>query len=169
MEALDTFSRTFLPATALAKLPGATVARHVQVLRHCAGDRDAVAVIARCTTDRSRRNVLMLTRNRLVVTSESAVLRRVSLHLNADLHQLADVAWTPEPARAGIQLGVTAIDGVRENFWIRLGSKAEMWRLDEALKQAFRTPWGVIEPARAATAKAPAAATAKPRAELRLA
>ncbi|WP_426509173.1 hypothetical protein ACPPVO_00650 [Dactylosporangium sp. McL0621] len=169
MEALDTFSRTFLPATALAKLPGGTVARHVQVLRRCAGDRDVVAVVARCTTSRGRRNVLMLTRNRLVVTSETPLLRRVALHLNADLHQLADVTWTPEPDRTGIQLGVTAIDGVRENFWIRLDSKAEMWRLDEALKQAFRTPWGVIEPARAATAKVRATAPMKSRTELRLA
>ncbi|MEV8514323.1 hypothetical protein [Dactylosporangium sp. NPDC051484] len=148
MEALDTFSRTFPPATALAKLSGSMVARHVHVLRRCAGDRDAVAVVARCTTRGRRRNVLMLTRGRLVVTSESAVLRRVSLHLNADLHQLADVTWTPEPDRTGIQLGLTAIDGVRENFWVRLCGTAEMWRLDEVLRQAFRTPWGVMEPAR---------------------
>ncbi|MER7006601.1 hypothetical protein ABT297_26660 [Dactylosporangium sp. NPDC000555] len=165
MEALDTFSRTFLPATALAKLSGGTVARHVQILRRCAGNRDAVAVVARCTTRGRRRNVLMLTRGRLVVTSESAVLRRVSLHLNADLHQLADVTWTPEPDRTGIQLGLTAIDGVRENFWVRLGSTAEMWRLDEALRQAFRTPWGVIEPARQTVPHAAVAA----RPELRLA
>ncbi|WP_432833732.1 hypothetical protein [Dactylosporangium sp. CA-092794] len=157
MEALDTFSRTFLPATALAKLPGGTVARHVPVLRSCAGNRDAVAVVARCTTRSGRRNVLMLTRSRLVVTCESGLLRRVGLHLNADLHQLADVTWTPEPGRAGLQLGLTAIDGVRENLWVRPGSAAEMWRLDEALRQAFRTPWGVIEPARAAALPARAA------------
>ncbi|MFC5005214.1 hypothetical protein ACFPIJ_46190 [Dactylosporangium cerinum] len=144
METLDTFSCTFLPATALAKLSPATIRRHVQVLRGCAGDRDTVAVVARCTSRATRRSVLMLTRNRLVITTESAVLRRVSLHLNADLHQLADVTWTPEPGRTGIQLGVTAIDGVRENLWVRLPDKTEMWRLDEALKQAFRTPWGQI-------------------------
>ncbi|MGI5246433.1 hypothetical protein [Dactylosporangium sp. CA-139066] len=165
MEALDTFSRTFLPATALANLPKSTIARHVQVLRRCAGDRDAVAILARCTAGGRRGNVFMLTRTRLVVTSESGLLRRVSLHLNADLHQLADVAWTPEPGRAGIQLGVTAIDGVRENFWVRLGSTAEMWRLDEALRQAFRVPLGVIEPARQ-TVRAAAVA---PRPELSLA
>jgi hypothetical protein len=168
--ALDTVSRTFLPATALAKLPGGTIARHVQVLRRCAGNRDAVAVVAQCTTRHSRRNVLMLTRNRLVVTSESAVLRRVSLHLSADLHQLADVMWTPEPDRGGLQLGLTAIDGVRENLWIRPGSKAEMWRLNEALKQAFRTPCGVIEPARTlvsqSTAKTPTPAMARPELSL---
>ncbi|WP_432983473.1 hypothetical protein [Dactylosporangium sp. CA-233914] len=168
MEALDTFSRTFLPATALAKLPGRTVARHVQVLRHCAGDRDAVAVVARCQTHTSRRNILMLTRNRLVVTSESRFLHRVHLHLNADLHQLADVTWTPEPDRKGLQLGVTAIDGIRENLWIHLTSATETWRLDEALKQAFRTPWGIIEPARPATHR-PVTAATKPRTELRLA
>ena len=162
---LDTFTRTFLPATALAKLPAGTVSRHVQVLRHCAGDRDSVAVIARCTTQAHRRNVFMLTRHRLVVTSESPLLRRVRLHLNADLHQLADVTWTPEPARTGIQLGLTAIDGVRENLWVRLGSTAETWRLDEALKQAFRTPLGIIEPARQPAR--PVTATLRP--ELRLA
>jgi hypothetical protein len=166
MEALDTFSRTFLPATALAKLPSTMVVRHVPVLRRCAGDRDAVAVLARCTARGRRRNVLMLTRRRLVVTSESGVLRRVSLHLNADLRQLADVTWTPEPDRAGIQLGLTAIDGVRENFWVRLGSTAEMWRLDEALRQAFRTPLGIIEPARSA---GPAASATRSAPVLRLA
>jgi hypothetical protein len=166
MEALDTFSRTFLPATALANLPGSTIARHVQVLRRCAGDRDAVAIVARCTTGGRRRNVFMLTRSRLVVTSEAGLLRRVSLHLNAELHQLADAAWTPEPDRTGLQLGVTAIDGVRENFWVRLGSTAEMWRLDEALRQAFRTALGVIEPARQ-TVRAATAAVSRP--ELRLA
>ena len=144
METLDTFSRTFLPATALAKLSSTTLHRHVQVLRGCAGDRDTVSVVARCTSRASRHSVLMLTRNRLVITTESPLLRRVSLHLNADLHQLADVTWTPEPGRTGIQLGVTAIDGVRENLWVRLPNQAEMWRLDEALKQAFRTPGGVI-------------------------
>lgn len=147
METLDTFSCTFLPATTLAKLSAATIRRHVQVLRGCAGDRDTVAVVARCTSRASRHSVLMLTRNRLVITTESPLLRRVSLHLNADLHQLADVTWTPEPGRTGIQLGATAIDGERENLWVRLPNKTEMWRLDEALKQAFRTPWGVIAPA----------------------
>jgi len=147
MESLDTFTVTFLPATALGKVPAGTVARHVQVLRGCAGDRDSVAVVARASSRGQRRNLLMLTRQRLVVTSESAVLRRVALHLNAELHQLADVTWTPEPGHRGIQLGLTAIDGVRENFWVKLASTAEMWRFDEALKQAFRSPWGVVEPA----------------------
>ena len=164
METLDTFSRTFLPATALAKLSPATVRRHLQVLRGCAGTRDAVAVVARCASRDARRGVLMLTRNRLVITTESTVLRRVSLHLNADLHQLADVTWTPEPGRTGIQLGVTAIDGVRENLWVRLPDMAETARLDEALKQAFRTPGGQI-----AAATGPAAVASPAKAVLRFA
>ncbi|UWZ36865.1 hypothetical protein Drose_00530 [Dactylosporangium roseum] len=166
MDALDSFTKTFLTATALGKLPTITVARHAQVLRGCAGDRDEVAIAALCQSRQHRRNVFMLTRNRLVVTSESAVLRRVSLHLNAELHQVADVTWTPEPGRAGVQLGLTAIDGVRENFWVRLAGAAEMWRLDEALKQAFRTPWGVVQPAVAAPV---ATAVKAPLPELRLA
>ncbi|GGM83840.1 hypothetical protein ACFFX1_30295 [Dactylosporangium sucinum] len=147
MDALDTFSRTFLSATALGSLRATTVARHVQVLRGCAGDRDAVAVVARCSSPLGRRGLLMLTRNRLVVTSESGLLRRVALHLNAALHHLTDVTWTPEPSRTGLQLGLTAIDGVRENLWIRLACAPEMRRLDEALKQAFRAPFGAVQPA----------------------
>ncbi|UWP82858.1 hypothetical protein [Dactylosporangium fulvum] len=171
MDALDSFTKTFLTATALGKLPATTVTRHARVLRGCAGDRDEVAVVARCQSRQHRRNVFMLTRNRLVVTGESAVLRRVSLHLNAELHQLADVTWTPEPSRTGVQLGLTAIDGVRENFWVRLAGAAEMWRLDEALKQAFRTPWGVIQPAVAAPVAGVKVATGvkAPLPELRLA
>src|SRR5687768_7227309 len=134
METPDTFSRTFLPATAQAQLPPAVVNRHVDVLRRCAGDRDSVTIVAACfgpnrPLGRGRpSNLLMLTRNRLIVTTQSPIMRRLRLYLNAELHHLTDVTWTPEPEKNAVQLALTAIDGVREHFWIRLASGAEMRR-----------------------------------------
>src|SRR4051794_21359379 len=99
----DAFSRTYLPAAAEAQIPMATANRHATVLRRCAGTRDTVTVVAPCF--RSNRqasrfgpsNLLMVTARRLVITTQSPILRRLHLHLNAELSQLADVTWTPEP------------------------------------------------------------------------
>src|SRR4051794_27149882 len=126
MELLDPFSRTFLPAVAAARIPTGTAKRHVGVLRRCAGDREHVAFLAVCHRShqplaRGRQDhLLMITRHRLVVTAVSPVLRRLRLCLNAELHHLADVTWTAEPAECAMQLAITAIDGVREHLWIRL-------------------------------------------------
>jgi hypothetical protein len=145
MELLDPFSRTFLPAVQAARIPLGTANRHVDVLRRCAGNRDQVALLALCHRShqplaRGRQgHLLMLTRQRLVVTF-SPVLRKLRLCLNAELHQLADVTWTPEPAERAMQLAVTAIDGVREHFWIRLACDSQLARLDEVLTEAFRGP-----------------------------
>ena len=147
MELLDPFSRTFLPAVEAARIPVGTANRHIDVLRRCAGDRDHVALVALCYRShqplaRGRQgHLLMLTRQRLVVTTFSPVTRRLRLCLNAELHQLADVTWTPEPAERAVQLAVTAIDGVREHFWIRLGCDDQLARLDAVLTDAFRGPW----------------------------
>jgi len=142
--ALDAFSRTFLPAAAKAQIPVATVNRHANVLRRCAGGRDSVTLVARCFRSnqplgRGRPgNLLMLTQHRLIVTTESPILRRLRLYLNAGLHQLADVTWTAELERDAVQLALTAVDGVREHFWIRMASQDQVWRLDDALSTAFR-------------------------------
>ena len=148
METPDTFSRTFLPAAAVARIPLATVNRHVNVLRRCAGDRDTVTLVGACFRAeqpqwRGRRpnNLLMLTRHRLVVTTESPVLHRLRLYLNAELHHLADVTLTPEPDQHVARLALTAIDGVREHFCIRLADAAQVCVLDAAFQAAFRTAW----------------------------
>jgi hypothetical protein len=79
--------------------------------------------------------MLMLTRRRLVVTAKSRLTRRLRLHLNLELHHLSDVTWTPEPAQGGVHLAVTAIDGVREHFWI---DADDVTRVDELLDNVFR-------------------------------
>ena len=150
--ALDPFSRTFLPSAAEAQIPLATVNRHANVLRRCAGTRDSVTVVAPCFRSnqplgRGRpNNLLMLTQHRLVVTTESPILRRLRLYLNAGLHQLADVTWTAEPERNAVQLALTAVDGVREHFWIRMATQQQVWRLDDALSAAFRTTAVLTKP-----------------------
>lgn len=83
------------------------------------------------------RDLLLLTKHRLVVTSERGLLRRLRLHINIGLNQLTDVAWSAEPAHGGVQLAATAIDGVREHFWIRLGATERVWWLDSQLRFAF--------------------------------
>jgi hypothetical protein len=141
---LDPFSRTFLPAAAQAQIPLATVNRHASVLRQCAGSRESVMVVAPCF--RSNRplgrgrpsNLLMVTQHRLIVTTETPVLRRLRLYLNAGLEQLADVTWTAEPERAAVQLALTAVDGVREHFWIRMASRRQLSRLEDVLSTAFQ-------------------------------
>ena len=75
--------------------------------------------------------MLMLTRRRLVVTEQRGLLRRLRLHLNCELRQLVDVTWVAEPG--GIRLAATAVDGVREHFWVD-ASSADLVRV---LRQVF--------------------------------
>jgi hypothetical protein len=119
-----------------------TLSRHLPVLDRCVGPRDRALVLASCARDGRRSggglgNLILLTRYRLVVTSESRLLRRLRLHLNVGLCQLTEVAWTPEPAERGVALSATAVDGVREHLWIRVGAQDLVWRLDALLREAF--------------------------------
>lgn len=137
-------------------VPFSTLNRHLPILRPCLGPRDQALVVAACarsahpTTGGDAGHLLLLTRYRLVVTSERRLLRRLRLHLNADLSQLAEVAWTAEPTHGGVQLAATAVDGVREHFWIKLGDADRVWRLDALLRMAFLTPGPISGPGRLA-------------------
>jgi hypothetical protein len=114
------FPRLLLDAATATGLDAATVNRHLPILSSCVPDDDSPALLARVdrTGDRAC-YLLLLTRRRFVVTAESRILRRRRLHLNADPRHLMDVLWTPEPALGGLALSATAVDGVRENFWVR--------------------------------------------------
>jgi hypothetical protein len=145
MAVLDQYARTFLPAAAESGvgLPG--VSRHMPIFQRCVGLRDKPILLARCyRTDEGkihrRRKVLLLTRLRLVVTTESRLLRRLRLHLNCELRHLADVTWTPEPTLGGVTLAATAVDGVRERFWVDAGSPERVQRVDTVLRQLFAAP-----------------------------
>ncbi|WP_320069015.1 hypothetical protein [Micromonospora sp. RTGN7] len=138
---MDVFSRTFLPAAADSGLAVRGVSRHMPIFRRCVGAGDATILVTRCS--RLRRPVgeclLLLTHRRLVVTRQTRVLRRLRLHLNADLRELSDVTWSPDPRGPAVELAATAIDGVRERFLIRLSNPGQVWQLDALLHHSFRT------------------------------
>jgi hypothetical protein len=139
MDLLDPFAATFLPAAAEAGIDLTTVSRHIAVLRHCVAPDDETVLVARGSrADRAfggGTHLVLITRRRLVVTAESRLLHRMRLHLNADLRHLTDVLWTPEPALGGVQLSATAIDGVREHFWLR---SLDPERVGARLQRVFR-------------------------------
>src|SRR4051794_39415850 len=115
---MDVFYRTFLPAAAEAGVPLPAVSRHLPIVRRCVDADDTTVLVNRCAGD----VLLVLTRRRLVVTRESRFLRRLRLHLNADLRHLSNVTWTPDllervfrsrtgaPATAGTHAEQRAMD-----------------------------------------------------------
>jgi hypothetical protein len=99
-------------------------------------------LVAHCAlTGAAGDHALMLTRRRLVVTAKTRLTRRLRLHLHFELHQLADVTWTPEPGLGGAALAVTAIDVVREHFWIETADAAAV---DRILTEVFRAALPVL-------------------------
>jgi hypothetical protein len=138
---MDVFSRTFLPAASEAGVAIPTVSRHLPVFRRCVSAEDATALVARCLRpDRPLRGefLLLLTYRRLVVTQETRMLRRLRLHLNTELRHLTNVSWNPDPRLSAVELAATAVDGVRERFWIRTGHPKQVWHLDALFSHVFR-------------------------------
>ena len=138
---MDVFSRTFLPATAEAGLPIATVSRHMPIFRRCVEPDDPTVLVTRCLRPdhpMSGDFLLLLTYRRLVVTQETRVLHRLRLHLNANLRHLTDVTWNPDLRQSAVEVAATAVDGVRERFRMRLAGPDRVWHLDELLQQVFR-------------------------------
>jgi hypothetical protein len=157
---MDVFSRTFLPAAAEAGVAIPTVSRHMPVLRRCVDPDDATVLVTRCMRpDRPLMGgfLLLLTRRRLVVTQETRVLHRLRLHLNTDLRHLSNVTWNPNLRQSAVEIAATAVDGVRERFWMRVAEPQQVWHLDELLRHIFRertTTRVVAAPARVPTLKA---------------
>jgi hypothetical protein len=138
---MDVFSRTYLPAAAEAGLAIPTVSRHMPVLRRCIEPADATVLTARCLRpDRPLQGefLLVLTYRRMVVTQETRMLRRLRLYLNAELRHLNDVTWTLDTRLGAIELAATAVDGVRERFWIRLAGADRVWHVDALLSHVFK-------------------------------
>jgi hypothetical protein len=171
MRLLNRFFPATVPCTVGATgAPARVFARHAGVLRRCAGERETALVVA--AVDRTvgsarhpfgrhaRRDILLLTRNRLVVTTQCRFLRRLRLYLSVDPHQLTDVTWTPEPEFGLVRLAATAVDGVREHFVIRLGDAARVARVDELFREVFHAG---VPVAHKAPKRAGKAAAAQPR------
>lgn len=135
---MDAFSRTFLPAAAEAGVAVPTVTRHLPILRRCVEPDDTAILVARCIRPLQGDYLLLMTHRRLVVTQESRLLHRLRLHLNTELRHLSNVNWNADPRTSAVELAVTAVDGVRERFWITVGHPKQVWHLDALLSRAFR-------------------------------
>jgi hypothetical protein len=158
---MDVFSRTFLPAAAEAGVAMPTISRHMSVFRRCVAADDATALVARCLRPESPMKgeyMLLLTYKRLVVTHESRVLHRLRLHLNTEIGHLGNVTWNPDPRLSAVELAATAVDGVRERFWIRVGQPKQVWHLDALLSHVFKPRQRPL----VAVAAAPSAASEPP-------
>jgi hypothetical protein len=137
---MDVFSRTFLPAAAEAGVAIPTVSRHMPVFRRCVEPDDATVLVTRCLRpDKPMMGdfLLLLTYRRLVVTQETRVLHRLRLHLNADLRHLSNVSWNPDLRQSAVEVAATAVDGVRERFWMRLADPQQVWHFDALLRYVF--------------------------------
>jgi hypothetical protein len=122
---MGVFSRTF---------------RHLPVFVQCVEATDPIMLITRCVRPdepMAGEFVLFLTRHQLVVTQQSRVLRRLRLHLNANLCHLSNVLWSPDDQQSALEVGVTAIDGVRERFRIKLTGPAQVSEVEAVFQTVF--------------------------------
>ena len=138
---MDLFARTFLPAATDAGLDMPTISRHLPIFRRCLGG-DSILLVSRCTRpDKplAGEYVLALSRNRLVVSHETRLVHKLRLHLDAPIHELSDVRWTPDPVRGCVEFSATAIDGIRERFTVKVRHPKLVWQLDETFGYVFTT------------------------------
>ena len=147
---MDLFARTFLPAAADAGLSITTISRHIAIFRRCVGPNTPVLAVVRCVrADRplAGPHVLVLSSQKLVVTHESRVVHRIRLHLDAALAELSAISWTADPRHGALEFVATALDGVRERFWIQPRHPRSVAVLEATLGYVFRTTGPVLAPA----------------------
>jgi len=118
-----------------------SISRQIPLFRRCVGLDQTVLLLTRCNRlDRplSGDYLMLLTRERLVVTTESKLLRRPRLHLDAAISDLSNVVWTPDTRLTTIEFSATAPDGLRERYLIKVRNPAAIWHFEAALGYVFR-------------------------------
>ncbi len=138
---MDPFDRTFLSAANVAGIPMASISRQIPLLRRCVGLDQTVLLLTRCSLlDRplAGDHIMLLTKTRIIVTSESRILHRPRVHLDAAVTTLRNVVWTADRRLTSIELSATAPDGVRERFIIKARLPGMIWHLEAALGYVFR-------------------------------
>jgi hypothetical protein len=147
---MDLFARTFLATAADAGLPMPAISRHVPIFRRCLGINDAVLLVSRCVRpDRplAGEHLLVLSRQRLVITHESRLAHRIRLHLDAPLHELSYITWSADPRVSSVELAATAVDGIRERFWMKARHPKDMSVIEATFGYVFRTASRSLVPA----------------------
>jgi hypothetical protein len=135
------FDRTFQIASTEAGLPVEALARHLPIFRRTVGAGQTVLLVARCgrlDQSNSADHLIVVTRDRVVITSESRSLHRARLHLNAAVAALMNVRWQPDAGLTAVEFAATALDGVRERFLIEAPDAAGVSHVDAVLGYVFR-------------------------------
>jgi hypothetical protein len=112
----------------------------MNVFRRCVEADDSAVLLTRCLQPgrgATGEFLLLLTNRRLVVTRQSRVLHRLSLHLNANLRHLSHVTWAADRDGAGFEVSATAVDGVRERFWTNLGDRDRVHHVEAMFERVF--------------------------------
>ena len=120
--------------------PASVMSRHLPIFRRCVAADDATVLVTRCTRPDAPvpgNYLILLTRRRLVVTQQSRLLQRLSLHLNTELRHLNNVTWAPDPRLPALEFAATAVDGIRERYLIRAGRRQPVTQLDALVNHAF--------------------------------
>jgi hypothetical protein len=139
----DIFDRTFQIAATEAGLPVEALARHLPIFRRTVGAGQTVLLVARCgrlDQPNAADHLIVITRDRVVITSESRSLHRARLHLNAAVAALMNVRWQPDAGLTAVEFAATALDGVRERFLIEAPDAAGVSHVDAVLGYVFRPP-----------------------------
>jgi hypothetical protein len=137
----DVFDRTFQIASTEAGLPVEALARHLPIFRRTVGAGQTVLLVARCgrlDQPSAADHLIVITRDRVVITSESRSLHRARLHLNAAVAALMNVRWQPDAGLTAVEFAATALDGVRERFLIEAPDAAGVSHVDAVLGYVFR-------------------------------
>jgi hypothetical protein len=119
----------------------ASISRQTPVFRRHVGREQTVLIVTRCSRlDRPLfgDHLMVLTKERLVITVESRLLHRPRIHLDAAATELRNVVWTADPRLESIELAATAPDSVREHFLIKVRTPGEIWHLEAAFGYVFR-------------------------------
>ncbi|WP_018349519.1 hypothetical protein [Longispora albida] len=137
---MDQFSKTVLPAAAESNIPSVTLTRHMPAFRRCVHPSDSVVLLAPCRRPEYSLTgdyLLLLTRTRLLVTRQSRLSGKVTLHLEAPISDLDDVVWRTNSSRSSVEFAAM-IGDTRHRFWISRPRSRQLWRVDAQFSGLFR-------------------------------
>ncbi|GIG58054.1 hypothetical protein Lfu02_24260 [Longispora fulva] len=136
---MDQFSRTVLPAAAESGIRSIVLTMHMPAFRRCIDHDDTVFLVTGCQRPEvslTREYLLLLTRQRLVVTRQSRLTGRVQVHLDAPLSDLDDVVWRTNERGSAVEFAVTTGD-TRHRFFINRGRSRQLWRVNAQFSGLF--------------------------------